>query len=91
MTKDQFIGYDRVMTYASISDLKTNPASIISESLDYPVAIQKRNKVQAYMVGKDLFDRMVAYLEDETDRKAVAQTDFAKGKNFEDIASELGL
>ena len=91
MTNDQFIGYDYVMTYASISELKTNPASIISESLDYPVAIQKRNKTQAYLVGKKLFDQMVTQLEDAIDKQAVEDTDFSKGKDFEELAKELGL
>lgn len=79
------------MTYASISDLKANPASIIFESLDYPVAIQKRNKTQAYIVGKRLFDLLVAQVEDAIDRKAVAEADFSKGEDFEKVAKELGL
>lgn len=79
------------MTYASISDLKTNPASIISASLDYPVEIKKRNKTQAYVVGKDIFDLMVAQLEDAIDRKAIAETDFSRGEDFEKIAKELGI
>ena len=79
------------MTYLSISDLKTNPASAISQSLNYPVAIQKRNKVQAYLVGKTLFDNLVAQLEDSVDRQAIAETDFSKGKDFEKVMKELGL
>lgn len=79
------------MITASISDLKTNPAGIISESLDYPVAIQKRSKTQAYLVGKDIFEKLVAYLEDEIDAKAVKETDFSKGRDFEEIAAEFGL
>lgn len=79
------------MTYASISDLKTNPASIISASLDYPVKIQKRSKTQAYLVGKDLFDLMVAQLEDAIDRQAIAETDFSEGEDFEKVAKELGI
>jgi len=80
-----------VMTYASISDLKANPASVILESLDYPIAIQKRNKTQAYVVGKDLFDLMVAQVEDAIDRQAIAETDFSKGEDFETVAKELGI
>lgn len=79
------------MITASISDLKANPASIISQSADYPVAIQKRSKTQAYMVGKDIFEKLVAYLEDEIDAKAVRETDFSKGRDFEEVAKELGL
>ena len=91
MTKDQFIAYDSVMIYASISDLKTNPASIISSSLDYPVAIQKRSKTQAYLVGKDIFEKLVEKLEDEIDAKAVREADFSTGRDFEEIVAELGL
>lgn len=79
------------MNNISISDLKTNPASVISKSSDYPVAIQKRNKTQAYMVGKDLFEKLVSYIEDTVDRKAVEKANFKKGRDFEDIASELGI
>lgn len=79
------------MTYASISDLKTNPASIISESLDYPVAIQKRNKTQAYVVGKDIFEKLVAKLEDEIDAKAVREAKFDEVVDFEEVAAELGI
>ena len=79
------------MTYASISDLKANPASVILESLDYPIAIQKRNKIQAYMVGKDIFEKLVAQMEDIIDAKAVREADFSTGRDFEEIAAELGL
>lgn len=79
------------MTYASISDLKANPASIIFESLDYPVAIQRRNKTQAYLVGKDIFEKLVAQMEDIIDAKAVREADFSTGRDFEEIAAELGL
>ncbi len=79
------------MTYASISDLKTNPASIISESLDYPVAIQKRSKTQAYLVGKDIFEKLVEKLEDEIDAKAIRGAKFDQVIDFEEVAKELGI
>jgi len=79
------------MTYVSISDLKTNPASIISNALVYPVAIQKRSKTQAYLVGKDIFEKLVAQMEDIIDAKAVREADFSTGRDFEEIAAELGL
>lgn len=75
----------------SISDLKTNPASIILQSAEYPVAIQKRSKTQAYLVGKDIFEKLVAQLEDEIDRKAVRETNFKESRSFEEVAEELGL
>lgn len=79
------------MTYVSISDLKTNPASIIADSLNYPIAIQKRSKTQAYLVGKDIFERLVAKLEDEIDAKAVRETNFEGAEDFEKVAAELGI
>lgn len=79
------------MTYASISDLKTNPASIISASLDYPVEIKKRNKTQAYVVGKDIFEKLVAKLEDEIDARAVREAKFEEVIDFEEVAKELGI
>ncbi|MFZ2202514.1 MAG: type II toxin-antitoxin system Phd/YefM family antitoxin [Microgenomates group bacterium] len=79
------------MTYASISDLKTNPASIISASLDYPVEIKKRNKTQAYLVGKDIFEKLVEKLEDEIDAKAIREAKFDEVIDFEEVAKELGI
>jgi len=80
-----------IMTYVSISDLKTNPAEVISASLDYPIAIQKRSKTQAYLVGKDIFEKLVAQMEDAIDRQAIAEADFSKGEDFEKVVKELGL
>jgi len=79
------------MINVSISDLKTNPASIILQSVEYPVAIQKRSKTQAYLVGKDIFEKLVTHLEDQVDKEAIGQTDFSKGRDFEEVAAELGL
>jgi len=75
----------------SISQLKTNPSKVISQSADYPVVVEKRNKVKAYLVGKDLFEKIVSYLEDYSDRKAIEETDFTKGKDFETVARDLNL
>lgn len=79
------------MNIISISDLKTNPTRAISGALDYPVAIQKRNKTQAYIVGKELFEKLVSFIEDTVDIQAARNADYKKVRNFEDIASELGL
>lgn len=79
------------MINVSISELKTNPASIILQSAEYPVAIQKRSKTQAYLVGKDIFEKLVAHLEDQVDKEAIEQTDFSTVRSYEDVARELGL
>lgn len=79
------------MTSVSISDLKSNPSKVISASEDYPIAVKNRNNTQAYMVGKDLFEKLITYIEDIADIKAVEEADFKKGRDFEEIAEELGI
>ena len=81
----------KYMNTASISQLKINPSAIISLAADYPVAVHSRNKVQAYVIGKTLYEKMIEMLEDKLDRKAVEEADFSKGKDFETIAKSLGL
>lgn len=92
MTQDQLIGYlSSTVIHLSTSQLKTNPASAISHAEDFPVAIASRNKVKAYLIGKDLYEKLVSYIEDYTDKTAVKETDFTKGKDFEKVAQELGI
>jgi PHD/YefM family antitoxin component YafN of YafNO toxin-antitoxin module len=79
------------MTSISISQLKTNPAKAIDRASDFPLAIQKRNKTKAYLVGKNLYEKIVSYIEDYMDDLAINSTDFSKGKDFEKIAKELGI
>ena len=79
------------MTTATISQLKVNPSSVIAQAADYPVAVENRNKVTAYLVGKQLFEKLTAYLEDRLDAAAVAKADFTKAKDFEKVARELGI
>lgn len=75
----------------SISDLKANPARAIRDSQDFPVEIKKRNNTQAYLMGKDLYERLVDYLEDQIDIHAVETADFSKGKDLDEVIEELGL
>lgn len=91
MTDDRFNCYDCNMNTASISELKINPSSIIAQAVDYPVAVENRNKVQAYLVGKNLYERMVDFIEDYLDRTVVKKTNVGKGKDFEAVAKELGI
>lgn len=79
------------MTTTTISQLKMNPSSVIAQATDYPVAVENRNKVAAYLVGKDLYERLMVFLEDAVDAAAVKNTDFSKGKDFEKVAKDLGL
>ncbi|MBU2592537.1 type II toxin-antitoxin system Phd/YefM family antitoxin [Patescibacteria group bacterium] len=79
------------MNVVSISQLKAHPAGAVNKAADYPLAIQKRNKIVAYLVGKELFEKIVSLIEDVFDRKAIEETDFSKGKAFEKVADQLGL
>lgn len=79
------------MTSVSVSQLKTSPARIIKAAEDYPVAIQSRNKTEAYVIGRVLFDRLEAYIEDFVDGRVVDSTDFSQRRDFEEVAKELGI
>lgn len=79
------------MNAVSISQLKTRPAQVIADAVDYPVAIQSRSKTKAYMVGQQLYEKLIAYIEDSIDAQAVQQTDFKKGKSFHRVAAALGI
>lgn len=79
------------MYTASISQLKANPTSVIGQALDYPVAVENRNKVQAYVIGKDLYEKILRSLEDKQDRVAIKNTNFSQGKDFEIVAKSLGI
>lgn len=75
----------------TISQLKMNPSAIIAQATDYPVAVENRNKVAAYLVGKQLFETIIEHLEDRLDASLVAKADFTKGRDFEDVARDLGI
>lgn len=79
------------MDTISISKLKENPSKAISQALDYPVAIESRNKISAYLIGKELYEKFVTYLENRLDSMIVEKTDFKKGRDFELLAKELGV
>ena len=79
------------MDTVSISQLKSSPAKVLNRALDYPVAVEKRNKVEAYLIGRNLYERIVAYIEDYIDRKTIEKTDFTKGKNLDRVVEKLGI
>lgn len=79
------------MTTATISQLKINPSSVIAQAVDYPVAVANRSKIQAYLVGKNLYEKMISFIEDYSDTSVVKQTDFSKGRDFEKVAKDLGI
>lgn len=68
-----------------------HPSRAISQAADYPMALENRNKVKAYLIGKELYEKIVSFIEDYVDKTAVGKTDFSKGKDFEKVAKELGI
>jgi len=79
------------VTNLSISKLKENPSKAIYQALDCPIAIENRNEVQAYLIGKDLYENLIEYIENYIDKVSVDNTDFSKGRDFEKLAKSLGL
>jgi len=79
------------MNSISVSQLKTNPSQFILQANDYPIPIEKRNKIEAYLIGSVLFDKIVGYLEDKEDQEAVKTVDFNKGRKLKTLSTELGI
>jgi len=79
------------MKSVSITNLKTNPSHAIFQASDYPVAIESRNEVKAYLVGKNLYEKLISYIEDFIDVQVVKQTNLSQGKDFEKVTKELGI
>jgi antitoxin StbD len=79
------------MTSVSISELKKNPSSVFAGAEDYPIAVLKRNKTAGYVVSKTMFEKLVEFVEDYIDRKAIKEADYKHGTPLEDLVKELGL
>ena len=79
------------MNSVSISQLKMNPSQAIAKANDYPLAVENRNNIQAYLIGKNLYEKIISYIENYIDKQAVDSTDFSKGRDFEDVAKDLGI
>lgn len=79
------------MNTISVSKLKTNPSKAILQAEDLPLAIQKRNNTKAYLVGKNLYEKLVSFIEDYIDKVAIENTDFSKGRDIEEVFDELGI
>ncbi len=75
----------------NITDLKTSPSKILKQAEDYPILVVKGKKAKAYIVGKDIFERLIASLEDLIDQQEVEKADFEKALDFEKVAKELGI
>ncbi len=79
------------MNVVSISQLKASPAKILSQAADYPVAVNKRNKIEGYLIGSKLYEKIIGFMEDLIDRQAVKKADFSKAQDFGKVAEELGI
>lgn len=79
------------MTSVSISQIKINPSYAISQAEEFPVAVESRNQIKAYLIGRELYEKMMNYIENYIDKKTVSETDFQNGKDFEQVAAELGI
>lgn len=79
------------MTSVSISELKANPSAVISRANDFPVVVKRRNKTAGYVVSKAMFEKLVEFVEDYLDRKAIEEADYKHGTPLEDVIKELGL
>lgn len=79
------------MNTISISQLKINPSKAIASALDFPIAIENRNNVEAYLIGKELYELLIAQIENTIDHKVIEETNFNKGRDFESLAEELGV
>ena len=97
---DLYYGLDRCvfikyhmyhMTSVSISQIKVNPSKAIAQAEEFPVAVESHNKIKAYLLGKDLYEKIIAYVENFIDKTTVDKTDFKKGKDFETVAADLGI
>lgn len=78
-------------TSISISQLKANPSKAISQAIDYPVTVKSRGETKAYLMGKELFEKIIYWVENYVDKKAVRETDFSRGRDFEEVAKELDI
>lgn len=79
------------MTTISISRLKVNPSAALTQAEDYPVAVENRDKIAGYLIGRKLFEAIVRQLEDQIDAEAVRSADTTKGESIEDVMKSIGI
>ncbi|MCE7898246.1 MAG: prevent-host-death protein [bacterium] len=78
----------------SISELKINPAAAIAQATDYPLQVLSKGKGKAYLIGKQLFEKLIERLEDYDDAalvKSIKPEEYKNARNFEEVARDLGL
>jgi len=57
----------------SVTDLKRNYADILKQADDGPVAVLNHNRPEAYLLPAGHYERLMAYLEDLEDARAVRE------------------
>ncbi|MBW8754526.1 MAG: type II toxin-antitoxin system Phd/YefM family antitoxin [Sphingomonadales bacterium] len=73
----------------SISELKKNPAAVIAEARKRQVAITSRNHAVGYVVSPEVWDRILALLEDAEDERIVGERLRNPGKLIEVSIDDL--
>ena len=79
------------MDAISVSQLKTNPSGAIGLAADYPLSIKNKGQTTAYLIGNQLFNKIIAYLENVSDKKTVQETNFGKGRNLVVVGYLVGI
>lgn len=75
----------------SISQLKTNPSVAFTMAKEAPLVILRRNKVAGYLVSPEIYDALVQYIENHTDREAIESAKDEKHIELEELLEELDL
>ncbi len=57
----------------SVTELKRNFANVIKQADESPVAILNHNRPEAYLLPAAHYERLLAYLEDIEDQKALQE------------------
>ena len=57
----------------SVTELKRNLASVLSQAGDDPVAVLNHNKPEAYLLSAALYERLLERLEDLEDARLVRE------------------
>ncbi len=72
--------------YVSISELKKNPSSLLSQASGSPIAVLNHNKPAAYLIPADTYEAIMEMIEDYELGKLVEER---RGERAEAIAVSL--
>lgn len=91
LTQDHLSPTLKSMRTISITQLKANPSKAVDLSLDFPLAVQNRNKTKAYLMGKKLYETLMTYIEDKIDTEAINNSDLSETHSLDEVAKDLNL